>query len=85
MKSYNNAFELLTDDPAVVKLLTLKSNLMDTIVEKIHDLRINQSEAAKIMKVTQPRVSNLKNGRISKFSYDMLFLMAERIINYKDE
>ena len=85
MKSYNNAFELLTDDPAVVKLLTIKSNLMDTIVEKIHDLRINQSEAAKIMKVTQPRVSNLKNGRISKFSYDMLFLMAERIINYKDE
>ena len=85
MKSYNNAFELLTDDPAIVKLLTLKSNLMDTIVEKIHDLRINQVEAAKIMKVTQPRVSNLKNGRISKFSYDMLFLMAERIINYKDE
>ena len=83
MKSYNNAFELLTDDPAVVKLLTIKSNLMDTIVEKIHDLRINQSEAAKIMKVTQPRVSNLKNGRISKFSYDMLFLMAERIINYR--
>ena len=85
MKSYNNAFELLTDDPAVVKLLTIKSNLMDSIVEKIHDLRINQSEAAKIMKVTQPRVSNLKNGRISKFSYDMLFLMDERIINYRDE
>jgi len=85
MKSYNNAFELLTDDPAVVKLLTIKSNLMDTIIEKIHDLRINQIEAAKIMKVTQPRVSNLKNGRISKFSYDMLFLMAERIINYKGE
>jgi len=85
MKLYNNAFELLTDDKAAVKLLTLRSYLMDSIVDKIHELRINQTESAKIMKVTQPRVSDLKRGRISKFSYDMLFLMNERIINYKDE
>ncbi len=84
MKSYNSAFELLTDDTAEVKLLIKRCSLMNSIVDKIHDLRISQVESARIMKVTQPRVSNLKNGRISKFSYDMLFLMNERIIKYKD-
>lgn len=85
MKSYTNAFDLLTGDQAVVKLLTAKSSLMSSILGKIHELRINQVESAKIMKVTQPRVSDLKRGRLSKFSYDMLFLMNDRIINYKDE
>ena len=84
MKSYTSAFELLTDDTAEVKLLIKRCSLMNSIVDKIHDLRISQVESARIMKVTQPRVSNLKNGRISKFSYDMLFLMNERIIKYKD-
>lgn len=84
MKSYNSAFDLLTDDKAIVDLLIKKSLLMDCIVDRIHELRITQSKAAEIAKVTQPRISNLKNCRISMFSYDILFLINERLSKYKD-
>ena len=79
MKSYTNSFELLTDDQAKVRLLTKKSNLMNSILDKTKLLGITQKQAAEIMKVPQPRVSQLSNGRISKFSLDMLFLMNIRI------
>lgn len=78
MKSYDNAFELI-HEPIKAKLLLEKSNLMNSILGKMKDLRLNQTEAAEIMKVTQPRISNLHKGNISKFTLDILFLMHERI------
>lgn len=81
MKSYTNSFELI-HETIKAKLMLEKSNLMDSILDKMKELRLNQTEAAKIMEVTQPRVSNLHSSRISKFSLDMLFLMNERIQRY---
>ena len=80
MKTYKNAFELIAE-PIEASLLSAKSNLMNSIVDKIKELDISQSDAAKIMKVTQPRLSNLCKGKISKFSLGILFLMNERIKN----
>tara|TARA_R110000787_G_scaffold229817_1_gene337365 strand:+ start:1244 stop:1492 length:249 start_codon:yes stop_codon:yes gene_type:complete len=79
MKAYNSAFELITDDSAQVKLYELKSELMNCINDQIDDLKLTQTQASKIMKVTQARVSNVATGRISKFTYDLLFVMYERI------
>ena len=79
MKNYCSAFELLTDDEAEVALLTKRSELMNNIRDKFIELKLTQKEASKIMKVTQPRVSDLCNGRMSGFSLDRLFLMSHRI------
>ncbi len=79
MKTYNSAFELITDDSAQVKLYELKSELMNCINDQIDDLKLTQTQASKIMKVTQARVSNVATGKISKFTYDLLFVMYERI------
>ena len=79
MKTYNSAFELITDDSAQVKLYELKSELMNCINDQIDDLKLTQLQASKIMKVTQARVSNIATGKISKFTYDLLFVMYERI------
>ena len=79
MKTYKSAFELLTDDSARIKLYELKSELMNSINDQIDDLKLTQLQASKVMKVTQARVSNVSTGRISKFTYDLLFVMYERI------
>ncbi len=79
MKSYNNAFELITNDKSEIALLTERSRLMNEITDKVKELGLTQKEAAKAMKVTQPRVSDLFNGRMSGFSLDRLFLMSFRI------
>ena len=49
------------------------------IVVGERDAGYNQVEAASVLKVTQPRVSNLMNGKISKFSIDMLIEMLGRL------
>ena len=35
MQSFNNAFELLTDDPKKVENYTMRSNMMNAIVDLI--------------------------------------------------
>ena len=79
MKTYKSAFELLTDDSSLIKLYELKSELMSSINDQIDYLKLTQLQASKVMKVTQARVSNVATGRISKFTYDLLFVMHERI------
>jgi predicted XRE-type DNA-binding protein len=79
MKSFNNAFELLTDDKKEIENYILRSNMMDAIVDLIKAKDWTQKEAAEHLNVTQPRISNLKNGRISKFSVDMLMGMLAKL------
>lgn len=78
MKKYTNAFDLI-EDKHQAALLTSKSNYMNQILDAINALKITQKEAAKIMGVTQPRVSDLQQGKISKFSLDLLFVMHSKI------
>jgi predicted XRE-type DNA-binding protein len=52
---------------------------MNEIIEKIHAQGYSQSRAAKILGVTQPRVSDLMNGRIKLFSTDMLVDMLDAL------
>jgi len=40
--------------------------------------RMTQGEAAKVMGVTQARVSDLKRGKINRFSMDLLVRLAAR-------
>jgi len=72
MEKYNSAFDIVTDDPAEREMLRLRSNLMSDVVNFIRTEKLTQIEAAKIIGCDQPRVSELKNGRISKFSLDWL-------------
>ena len=41
--------------------------------------RLTQSETAKVLRVTQPRVSDLMRGRIDLFSTDALIDMLARL------
>jgi predicted XRE-type DNA-binding protein len=79
MQSFNNAFELLTDDTKEVENYTMRSNMMNAIVDLIKAKDWTQKEAAEHLGVSQPRISNLKNGRISKFSVDMLMGMLAKL------
>jgi len=72
MKSYNNAFELLTDDPKEVESYTMRSNLMNEIVGLIKRKGWTQKEAAQYLIVPQQCISNIQNGEISKCSLYML-------------
>ena len=79
MKAYQSPFELLTDDADEVSNLELKAEMMIAIRDLIDVKKWSQSEAAEMLGVSQPRISNLKNGKIDKFSVDMLMGMLVKL------
>ena len=68
--SGKSAFHAL--DLADADDLVLRAELMRKILDVIAVRRLSQVEAGKLMGMDQPRVSALKNGKITKFSTDRL-------------
>ncbi len=77
--SNQNIFKLFTDDPVKYNSWSLKSNLLMVIIHNIKEKNLSQTEIANNLKLTQPRVSNLINGRLDKFSIDALFEIVFRL------
>jgi predicted XRE-type DNA-binding protein len=79
MKEYKNAFELLTSDPHALGIWTIRHEMMNAIVDNIKARGWTQKAAAKYLGVSQPRLSNLQNGKISKFSVMMLINILSKL------
>jgi predicted XRE-type DNA-binding protein len=79
MKQYANAFEILTSDPHALGIWTLRYEMTNAIVDEIRSRYWTQKEAAEFLGVTQPRISNLKRGKISKFSVSALIEMLNKL------
>jgi predicted XRE-type DNA-binding protein len=52
--------------------LALRSELMIRLRTRLEALGATQAQAARLLGVSQPRVSDLVRGRIDRFSVDML-------------
>jgi len=76
---FNDVFDALEDDPVRRENLKLRSQLMSEINTKINEGRKTQKELAEILKTTQPRVSALRKGKVSRFRLDMLFDFSVRL------
>lgn len=59
--------------------LLVRADLMIQVQKLIASRRLKQREAAKILRVSQPRVSDLLRGRIDLFSTDALIGMLARL------
>jgi len=50
-----------------------RADLLRQITSIIHHRHLTQAEAAKILGTTQPTISDLMRGKLSKFSFERLF------------
>jgi predicted XRE-type DNA-binding protein len=66
----------IEDTPAQAANMKLRSALMMALKERIVDEGMSQSQAAKALGVTQPRVSDLMRGKIELFGLDALVNMV---------
>ncbi len=57
----------------------LKRQLMDELSAWIIEHRLKQSEAAEILMVSRPRVSDVMNKKTTKFTIDTLIELLSRI------
>lgn len=66
-------------DEAEARVLEMRAELMAVLREYIEKKGWTQSEAAKKLGTTQPRVSALMKGAWRDFSADMLLVLAGRV------
>jgi predicted XRE-type DNA-binding protein len=77
--STGNVFRDLGFSKEESEHLLIRADLLIQVQKAIVSKRLKQAEAAKILRVTQPRVSDLLRGRIDLFSTDSLIDMLARL------
>ena len=78
-RSSGNVFRDLGFAPQEAEHLLVRSDLMIKVQKLIASRNLRQDEVAKILRVTQPRVSDLLRGRIDLFSTDALIDILARL------
>jgi predicted XRE-type DNA-binding protein len=79
VRSEVNVFRDLGFSPGEAEHLKIRADLMIQIQKALERSGLKQAAAAKLLGVTQPRVSDLKRGRIDLFSIDALVDMLARL------
>jgi predicted XRE-type DNA-binding protein len=75
-KSFASIWDAIEDTPAQAENMKLRSALMIALKDRIAREGLSQSQAAKLLGVTQPRISDLLRGKIELFGLDTLVNMA---------
>jgi len=78
-RSTGNVFRDLGFPPDEAEHLRIRSDLLAQLQKAIRSQGLKQGEAAKLLGVTQPRVSDLMRGRLDLFSVDTLIDMLARL------
>jgi len=77
-KSSGNVFVDLGFDPAEAEVMKLRAEVMIRTAQRLKTQGWTQAEAARQLRITQPRVSRLVKGKVEDFSLDMLLTLATR-------
>ena len=75
-QQFDSVWDAIEDTPVEAENMKLRSQLMVQLQNYIARADLNQTEAAKLFNVTQPRVSDLMRGKINLFAIDALVNMA---------
>jgi predicted XRE-type DNA-binding protein len=75
-RRFDDVFDAICDTPEEAENLKLRAELMRELASLIEGM--SQREAARLLGVTQPRVSELVRGKISYFALDKLVSMAAK-------
>lgn len=73
---FASVWDAIEDTPQEAENMKLRSTLMMAIKDHITRADLTQANAAKLLGVTQPRVSDLMRGKINLFGLDALVNMA---------
>jgi predicted XRE-type DNA-binding protein len=72
---YKSIWDAIENTPGDAANMKARAELMRAITEHIRSSCMTQTEAAKTLGITQPRISDLMRGKIDMFSLDTLVNM----------
>lgn len=74
-QTFNSVWDALEDDPAMAAMMKLKSLMVMQLQTLIKRSPLTQAELAEVCETTQPRISYVVNGNISKISIQTITRM----------
>jgi predicted XRE-type DNA-binding protein len=77
-RTFANVWDALEDNPEDAANMTMRSEVMITINKTVRGWNTTQARAARRLGISQPRLNDLLNGKINKFSLDTLLTLATR-------
>ncbi len=75
-QSFANVWDALENTPQEAASMSMRSSLLIAIDQRVRSWNVTQTEAAKRLGITQPRLNDLLRGRITNFSLDTLIDLA---------
>ncbi len=75
-QSFANVWDALEDTPQEAASMSMRSDLLIAVEQRVRSWNVTQAEAAKRLGITQPRLNDLLRGRITNFSLDALINLA---------
>ena len=78
-RTYSDVWDAVAETSSEAANLKIRSKLMIALADYVAGENITQAEAARRFGVPRSRVSELVNGKISKFSIDRLVNMAASV------
>lgn len=77
-RTFANVWDAIEDNPEEAATMTMRSDVMIAIKDEVRSWNTTQANAARRLAITQPRLNDLLNGKINKFSLDTLLTLATR-------
>lgn len=75
-RRFASVWDAIEDTPEQAENMKLRAGLMHALKDRIEQSGLSQAQAAELLGVTQPRVSDLVRGKIQLFGLDALVNMA---------
>lgn len=75
-QAFTSVWDAIEDSPETAENMRLRSILMMALKQHFSRSEMSQSQAAEVLGVSQPRVSDLMRGKINQFGLDALVNMA---------
>jgi predicted XRE-type DNA-binding protein len=75
-RRFASVWDALEDTATEAANMRARSELMIAVRSKVESWKVSQTEAARRLGVTQPRLNDLMRGRLDKFSLDALINLA---------
>ena len=72
VQTFDNVFDALADTPAEAANLKARSELLSALKARVRAWNLSQEAAAGRLGITRPRLNDLLQGKMSKFSLDAL-------------
>lgn len=72
IERFSSVWDALEDTPQQAANMRLRSKLLLELCNAIRSWELSQKEAAQRLGISQPRLNDMLNGKIDKFSLDAL-------------